>query len=101
MKMLLEEYMQTRPVDPDLVAMHKERMLAEVSAFKLRELRKNAGLSQAEVADRIGVSQRQVSKIERGDIENSKISTIRKYVEALGGRLAMEYITGDTSLVIA
>lgn len=98
--MLLEEYLQTRPVDPDLVARHKERLLGEIRAYKLRELRKNAGLSQVEVASRIGVSQRQVSKIENGDIENSKISTIRKYVEAVGGRLSIEYIRGDTAAVI-
>lgn len=99
--MLLEEYLQTRPVDPELVAQHKERLRGELRAYKLRELRKESGLSQVEVASRIGVSQRQVSKIENGDIENSKISTIRKYVEAVGGRLSVEYVTGDAAVAIA
>lgn len=99
--MLLEEYLQTRPVDPEQVAQHKEHLCGEIRAYKLRELRKNAGLSQVEVASCVGVSQRQISKIENGDIENSKISTIRKYVKAVGGHLSVEYITGDTAMVIA
>lgn len=41
-------------------------------------------LTQNEVAKRIGVSQNQVSKIERGDMANSQVSTIQGYLEALG-----------------
>ena len=50
---------------------------AEVRVYQLRELREQAGLTQAQVAERIGVGQRQVSQIESGDLDNSKISTIR------------------------
>lgn len=65
------------------------------------ELREAAGLTQAEVAERIGVSQRQVSKIESGDLDNSKVSTLRKYVAAVDGDLVIEYARGDDRVQIA
>lgn len=47
-------------------------------------------MSQAEVAEKIQVSQRRVSGIEQGDIEKSQVDTLRKYVEAVGGILLVE-----------
>ena len=49
----------------------------------------------------IGVSQRQVSKIERGDLDSAKVGTIRGYLEAVGGELALEFIVGDTRVQVA
>ncbi|MEI2776143.1 MAG: helix-turn-helix transcriptional regulator [Tetrasphaera sp.] len=70
-------------------------MLTEVRAYRLRELRERAGLTQAQVAERIGVGQRQVSKIEHGDLDNAKIGTIRGYLQAVGGDLTIDYVIGD------
>lgn len=97
----LDDILTLRPVNAEAVQRHKERMLAEVRAHRLRELREAAGLTQAEVADRIGVTQRQVSKIEAGDPDTSKLTTLRGYVEALGGDLALEFVSGDTRVRIA
>ena len=52
-------------------------------------------------AERIGVGQRQVSKIENGDIDNAKVSTIRNYLEAVGGSMAIEYVIGDQRVQVA
>ncbi len=76
-------------------------MLAEVRAYRLRELREDAGLTQQELADRIGVSQRQVSKIEHGELDNAKVGTVRRYLEAVGGGLALEYVIGDERVQVA
>lgn len=76
-------------------------MLGEVRAYRLRELREHAGLTQAQLAERIGVGQRQVSKMESGDLDNAKISTIRNYLEAVGGSLAIEYVSGDDRVQVA
>ncbi|WP_223841847.1 helix-turn-helix domain-containing protein [Kocuria sp. cx-455] len=59
-------------------------MLAEVRAYHLRDLGEGAGLTQAQLAERIGVGQRQVSKIERADLDSAKVGTIRSYLEAVG-----------------
>lgn len=47
------------------------------------------------------MSQRQVFKIERGDLDSAKIGTIRRYLEAVGGGLAIEYVSGDTRIQVA
>lgn len=99
--MKLDDFLAEHPVNRANVEVHKERMLAEVRACRLRELRENAGLTQQQLADRIGVSQRQVSKIEHGDLDNAKVGTIRGYLEAVGGGLAIEYVTGDARVQVA
>lgn len=101
MAMNLEDFLVEHPVNRENVEAHKERMLAEVRAYRLRELRENVGLTQQQLADRIGVSQRQVSKIEHGDLDSSKVGTIRGYLEAVGGGLALEYVTGDARIQVA
>ncbi|UOQ58762.1 helix-turn-helix transcriptional regulator [Leucobacter allii] len=99
--MSLKDFIAEHPVDRELVDAHKERMLAEVRAYRLRELREAAGLTQAQLAERIGVGQRQVSKIEHGDLDSAKVSTVRGYLEAVGGSLAIEYVLGDQRVQVA
>lgn len=101
MAMKLDDFLAEHRVDRANVEAHKERMLAEVRAFRLRELREAAGLTQQQLADRIGVSQRQVSKIEHGDLDNARVGTIRRYLEAVGGGLTLEYVTGDARVQVA
>lgn len=52
----------------------------------LVELREHHGLSQAEVASRMGVTQPTVSAFERYDA-NPTLSTLRRYALAVGARL--------------
>jgi transcriptional regulator with XRE-family HTH domain len=52
----------------------------------LGELRRRLDLTQAIVADRLEVTQENVSQIERGEAD-VRLSTLSRYVEALGGRL--------------
>ncbi|HVR27904.1 MAG TPA: helix-turn-helix transcriptional regulator [Thermoanaerobaculia bacterium] len=51
----------------------------------LAPLRRELGLTQAELAPRVGISQSDLSKLERR--QDLRLSTLRAYVEALGGRL--------------
>lgn len=95
-KTLDERLAELSPERRANVARHKQRMLDEVRAYRLRELREQHLLSQAEVADRVGVSQRRVSGIEKGDVEKTQVDTLRKYAEAVGGTLRVEVeIDGD------
>lgn len=97
----LSDFLDHHPVDRENVERHKQRMLAEVRAHRLKELRSTAGLNQQELADRIGVSQRQVSKIEHGDLENTRIGTARRCLEAVGGNLTLDFVFGETRIQIA
>ncbi|WP_454299488.1 helix-turn-helix domain-containing protein [Salana multivorans] len=104
MALSYEEYLAKHPIDTAdraEIDAYKEQMLAEVRAYRLRELRERAGLTQAQLAERIGVGQRQVSKIEHGDLDSAKIGTIRRYLEAVGGGLSIEYVVGDERVQVA
>lgn len=93
--------LRERPVDRAAIDAHKKRMLDEVRAYRLRELREASELTQVELAERLQVSQNRVSRIEHGDIERSQVDTLRKYVEAVGGRLRVEVEFGDERIQIA
>ncbi|MQA79980.1 MAG: helix-turn-helix domain-containing protein [Streptosporangiales bacterium] len=87
-------------VDEDAVAAERDRMLAEVRLHRLAELRNRQGLTQTDVAEQMGVSQRRVSQIERGQLSRSEIATIQSYVQALGGRLRVVADFGDERHVV-
>lgn len=97
----LHDMLAKRPVDREAVEAHKRRMLDEVRAYHLRELRELSELTQVQLAERLNISQNRVSSIERGDIGRSQIETLRRYVEALGGELRVEVEIGDQRYRIA
>ncbi|MBL8927840.1 MAG: helix-turn-helix transcriptional regulator [Pseudonocardia sp.] len=76
-----------------------ERREAYVRGHQLAEMRKAAGLTQAQVAEMLGVSQARVSKIEHGKI--SGIDIVRSYVSAIGGTLDVVATLGDRSWKVA
>jgi len=73
----------------------RERREAYVRGHQLAEMRATAGLTQAELAQTLGVSQARVSKIEHGEI--SGIDVVRAYVSALGGSIDVVVHIGDRS----
>ena len=95
------EMLAKRPVDRVAVDAHKKHLFDEVRAYRLRELREASDLTQVELAERLRVSQNRVSRIEHGDIDRAQVDTLRKYVEAVGGRLRVEVELGDERIQIA
>lgn len=96
-----EEILQERPGDPQRRAAFKEAMLAEVRAYRLRELREMLALTQSELAEVLEISQKRVSEIERGRVDFTKVDTLRRYADALGGTLRVEVQVGDQTYQIA
>jgi len=76
-----------------------ERREAYVRGHQLAEMRTAAGLTQAELADALGVTQARVSKIEHGEI--SGIDVVRAYVAALVGSVDVVARLGDRSWKVA
>jgi transcriptional regulator with XRE-family HTH domain len=97
----LEELERERPGNPQAVAAHMERMLAEVRAYRLRELREALALTQTELARTLEISQKRVSEIERGQVDRTKVDTLRRYAAALGGTLRVEVKIGTDTYEIA
>jgi transcriptional regulator with XRE-family HTH domain len=65
-------------------------------AASLTALRERAGLSQRELADRIGVRQPRIAAIERS--RNVTFDVLERYVGALGGRLELSVIQGGKKI---
>lgn len=54
------------------------------------EARQAASLTQADLADRLGVSQAQVARIEKRSYDAHSLSTLCRYVAALGDGFGLE-----------
>jgi len=83
---MTEEHVTRFAYDPDSPAQRRATALAMTDQeFKadLAQHRRDLGLSQEEVARRMGVAQPTVSEFERYD-NDPKLSTIRRYAHAVG-----------------
>ena len=76
-----------------------QHLLAEVYAHRLAEIRRRRGMTQAEVAKQMGVTQRRVSAIEHG-AEQATRTTLAAYISALGGRLRLIAEFEDETLAL-
>ena len=97
----LDDLIRERPGDPEAQTRHMERMLAEVRAYRLRELREMLAMTQTDVAEVLEISQKRVSEIERGDVDRTQVDTLRRYADAIGGTLKVEVQVGDQTYQIA
>ena len=75
-------------------------LAARNRARTLAEERTRLGLSQTEVAQRMGVSQDQVAAIERADSGTIDVRTLISYIEALGGRLNLTADFGGDRVIL-
>lgn len=80
-------------------AVARARREAYQRGHQLSEMRKTVGITQAELAEALGVSQARVSRIESGEV--SGIEVIRAYVAALGGTVDLVATLGDRSWKVA
>lgn len=74
-----------RPETPERRSRIDAAKRAMEDAEGLHRIRASRGVTQVELAERLGKSQGNVSELERRD--DVYISTLREYVEGLGGRL--------------
>jgi DNA-binding XRE family transcriptional regulator len=77
----------------------KQELLALVVGRRLAELRRARGFTQAQIAERMGVTKGRVSQIERGRISGQDV--LARYAAALGGRLhqAIYFDDGDIAAI--
>jgi DNA-binding XRE family transcriptional regulator len=89
---------RARQHDPDWDANVTERRRAIEDALALAELRQTRHLTQVQLAEHLGISQGNVSRLEgRSDVY---LSTLRSYVEALGGHLEIAAVFDDQRLPV-
>lgn len=73
------------------LAMGGEQTAAELIGWQVSSLRRAAGMSQRELAERCGITQQQLARIERANHATS-VDTIAAVLEKLGHRLTIEPI---------
>src|ERR1700730_4016101 len=68
----------------------------------MRTLREAAGKTQAEVAEASKIDQADISRLEsRENFTDCQVSTLERYVAALGGQLELVAAFGDKKIVLA
>jgi DNA-binding XRE family transcriptional regulator len=85
--------------DPERRARIEKQKREIVTGLRLAELRAERGLTQVQLAERLGMTQENISRIERA--EDTQLSTIRRYIEALGGNLELHAVFEDRDVPIA
>ncbi len=96
---------RTRPRDPDEAAVLRRLGLDRSQPFvgidgsvhpamQIRRMRKSAGLSQADLAERLGLSQQQIQQLEDPSRSNPTWRTMRKIARALGCRWELKLTPG-------
>ena len=81
--------------DPKLKKLYDEGAAKREIWLQLAEARLAAGLTQEQMAERLGTTQSQVSRIEKRG-EDISIGTLRRYVSALGKDLRLELKASGT-----
>lgn len=63
--------------------------------YILKEARENSGLTQQELADKVGTTKSYISKIEN-NVKEARLSTLKKIVElGLGGKVELQINLGN------
>ena len=76
---LKEQFKADKDLEKDFYkGLEKSRIAIEIAAFRERE-----GLTQAELARRVGTSQSAIVRMENADYQNYSIRTLRKISEVL------------------
>lgn len=89
MSYTIEDFARDHNTDSSKVAAAKQRMIEEMRLYELKETRKAQDLTQKQLAEQMGVSQKRVSIIESGDVDHVMVSTLRKYLKGIGGSLSI------------
>ena len=99
--MELHEYMESRGIKRDSITAEQERTRDRIEAYKLAQIRRLKDLTQASVAQSMGVSQKRVSELERGELGSMRLDTLSRYAESLGGKLVASIEFPDRTVTLA
>ena len=82
-----DKYLEAQLRDQDFAERFKKAGNAWKIALQIAALRKEAGLSQKELAQRLGTSQQQISRLESPAYEGHSLSMLRRVAEVLGATI--------------
>jgi DNA-binding XRE family transcriptional regulator len=78
--------------DADLNRKVEEYLSEMMIEQKLAALRSRLGMTQTQLAQRLGVSQPHIAKLEAGRAKNIELHTLCRWATALGARLTVDVV---------
>lgn len=78
--------------DPEQIAAYEQEVLNADIARKIFEMRTKAGLSQRELAGRVGTSASAICRLEDGDYEGHSLSLLKRIAAALDKRVEIRFV---------
>jgi ribosome-binding protein aMBF1 (putative translation factor) len=84
--------------DPKMLALIEEETAKLRMAKAIYELRTKAGLSQADLAKRIGTTQSAISRLEDADYEGHSLEMLQRIAKAVNKRLEIRFIPLPTAI---
>ena len=78
--------------EPKMLALIEEEAAKLRMAKAIYELRSNAGLSQTDLAKRIGTTQSVISRLEDADYEGHSLEMLQRIARALNNRVEIRFI---------
>ena len=78
--------------DPQQIAAYEHEVLNAEIAQKIFDLRIEAGLSQRELAGRVGTSASAICRLEDGDYEGHSLSLLKRIAAALDKRVEIRFL---------
>src|SRR5438270_528684 len=85
-----QQWRDSLMADPEYKKIYEEEAAKKELWLQLVEARQRAGITQAELARRLGVSQAQVARIEKRGYDAYTLSSLRRYVQALGEGFSLD-----------
>lgn len=83
-----------KKVKPTVVAAARAQAEQDIFELHLAQLRQTVEMSQHDLAVALGISQPSVANLEKRGNE-VKISSLKRYIEALGGKLSLDVELAD------
>ena len=87
--------------DPKRQQAFEEEVANRDVAHKIYQLREDAGLSQTQLAKRVGTTQSVISRLEDADYERHSMAMLRRIAAALNKRVEIRFVPAHRKLQAA
>ena len=85
-----DRYLEEQLKDPAFSERFQKAGKAWDVAVQLAALRRESGMSQKDLAEKVGTSQQQISRLESPSYEGHSLSMLRKVAEVLGANVQVK-----------
>jgi len=87
-----DDYLQERLRDPVFARYFREARERSEIALQIARLRELLGLTQSELAKRVGTSQQTISRLENPGYQGHSLRTLRRIADALDARVEVRIV---------